>query len=468
MTINYDTEISSLIKQEDVESITDELMTSISDYVSKTEDVIGQEITSGGLSQEALNIEGDSPLTDESILVLGYTQNIRDEMKSIGSKLSVAAVQQRYVELNDLKDKVEEYISELEESQSELKGLINKHKYDENPDQTALGQWNRNLNIVETKIEKYEQKLEDIASELSKLSFTTPDGYTIDFSEIEPGSRVALALEEYASQIDSAEIKHITKDTLILEETVEYNGFTFKRTHVLVNDPSQLTYEPANGKYASGVETTSAALKRTGAVAGFNGSHFITSSMVTSGFSLGQQDTRNPNLTVAIVNGEVKYESGTTSGFEWCLDKDGNFFSAPKGISAQSLIDDYGVVSTFTCHEDYAIKDGNINYGVGGTQVQYNKTIVGSKDACDFYVISGYMHTKTGAEYLKSLGCDEARSLDMGGSTTAIVDDNITVVDYDGTFLTSESDERAIGDFLLVYDTSSDDSDDDEKVGSYT
>ena len=274
--------------------------------------------------------------------------------------------------------------------------------------------------------------VDNTPSQVSNVSTSKKD---INVDNVASGSRVASALDKYSSELDSAEYAKVNENIFMTITPTNVDGNNCYLTHVVINNPSQIFGEPANGRYASGLETATSAAKRLGTNTALvlNGSHFS--------YADGSEDLKGANYIV-IVDGEIK-TNGTAGGMEICLDKNGNLFNAPAGTSAQDLVDK-GVVYTFSSHDSHLISNGTKTYE--HQDGAYNSTVIGQKEACDYYILTGSTSNFGAADYLYDKGCTFAKSMDQGGSVSLV---------YNGQLIntpTDDSGERAIGDFLCISD----------------
>lgn len=257
----------------------------------------------------------------------------------------------------------------------------------------------------------------------------------INPGNVKDGSRVALALSDYSSELENAEYARVDENIFMTITPTTVDGNKCYLTHVVVNDPSQIFGEPANGQYGSGLETATSAAKRlgSGTVLVLNGSHFS--------YENGTEDLKGAN-NIVIVNGQIK-TNGNAGGMEICLDKNGNLFNATPGTSAQELVNK-GVVYTFSSHDSHLISNGSKTYEHQDNA--YNSTVIAQKAPCDYYFLTGSTSNYGAADYLYDKGCTFAKSMDQGGSVSLV---------YNGHLInnpTDSSGERAIGDFLCITD----------------
>ncbi len=242
------------------------------------------------------------------------------------------------------------------------------------------------------------------------------------------GTRVALAQEKYAADLDRA-LKSESSENLfytVTEETI--NGHKVYVTHIVINDGSQINGEPANGSYGNGLETSSSAAKRVGAKLLINGSHFLEN---------GKQDLSGAN-DVVIVNGKV-VSGSSAGGMEICLDKNGKLFTAPPGTSANDLVN-MGVKYTFSSHDSHLIGNGKKYNEV--VEKTYNRTVIGMTEPGEYYIVTGSTGEYDVENYLYDKGCSFAKSMDQGGSVSLVSGGDLVNTPTDSTG------ERPVGDYL--------------------
>lgn len=258
------------------------------------------------------------------------------------------------------------------------------------------------------------------------------DKKSIDTSSVKSGSRVANALSKYSDELENAEYATVSENLFTTTTTEYINGQPVKVTHVVINNGSQINGAPANGSYGNGLETSSSAANRLNSSLLINGSHFD--------YANGTEDLKGGNHVV-IVNGQIKHD-GTSGGQELLLDSNGNIYNA-KGKSAQELVDN-GVKYTFSCHSTQVIENGDTSpsYLEGN---KYKRNVIGQVAPGEYYIITDTTYNNKlsdTAEYLKGKGCQNAYSLDQGGSVSLVRDDTLINNPSD------ENGERAVGDFL--------------------
>lgn len=253
----------------------------------------------------------------------------------------------------------------------------------------------------------------------------------IDTSNLISGSNVANAVQKYGDELANADYSTVNSNIFTTTTTEYINGQPVQVTHVVINDASQIKGAPANGSYASGLEKASDAGTRLNATVLVNGSHFTSS---------GAEDLQGPN-NIAIVNGQIVHD-GVSGGNELLLDKNGNIYNA-SGKTAQQLVDD-GVVYSFACHSTPVIQNGDTSssYQEGRS---YKRTVIGQSAPGEYYIITDSTannRLSDTAEYLKSKGCNNAYSLDQGGSVSLALNGQLVNNPSDSTG------ERPVGDFL--------------------
>lgn len=252
----------------------------------------------------------------------------------------------------------------------------------------------------------------------------------IDMKAAKKSERISRALQKYGSEIENATYAKINDKTFMTVVPTVVNSKKCLVSHVVVDNPSQIYGEPANGSYASGLETPSSAARRTGAQLLINGSHFS--------YDDGSEDLKGTN-NIVIADGEIR-TNGTAGNMEICLDKNGRLFTSNK--SAEQLKNE-GVVYTFSSHGAPMIENGSISPICSQETRIYNRTVIGMVEPCDYYIVTDLdtqSQTAT-ANFLLSKGCTFAKSLDQGGSVALVYEGNMINPPRDGS-------ERAVGDFI--------------------
>lgn len=306
---------------------------------------------------------------------------------------------------------------------------------------SRISEYTTNINNLKSKINSYLE----IAS-VSKLSASSNQSGDIFISQsvisgedkyinldgMDSNSRVGKAYEQYKNELNNASYVYVTKDMFAITYNAEVGGKTTEVTHIVINDGSQINGSPANGSYASGLEKTSSAAKRLGAIYAINGSHF--------NYSDGSQDLRGENHIV-ISNGEIKTD-GNCGENQMILYSDGTL-AYGTGKSASELVKN-GAKYSFSCHSTPVIVNGNTSTSYRESRA-YKRTVIGTTSAGNYYIVTDKSADNVlsdTAEYLKSLGCNNAWSLDQGGSVTLAREGKVINNPSD------ESGERAIGDVL--------------------
>lgn len=272
-----------------------------------------------------------------------------------------------------------------------------------------------------------EEKITTLPSTL--LNQITKEKY-INVNALKEGTKVYEAYQKYKSELDNCKYCYVDGDHFVVIKEININGVKAYESHIVVNSGSQINGAPANGQYASGLETSTSAAKRLNSLLLINGSHFSGD---------GSEDLKGTN-NIVIVNGQVK-TGGTSGGNELLLDKNGNIFISG-GQSAEQLVND-GVKYSFACHSTPVIVNGDTGRSYAEGRV-YNRTIIAQAGDCEYYVLTdlGGQRLSSSAEYLKSKGCYNAFSLDQGGSVS--LDYGSESVYYKG----DDGVERPVGDFL--------------------
>ena len=303
----------------------------------------------------------------------------------------------------------------------------------------------QNLTAAGTKISAHIENFKTISSYLQTASSSyksTDDkaasnikdkAKNVNTTGIQNGSNVANAVVKYKDELNKADYATVDKNLFSTTTTETINGQPVKVTHVVINNGSQINGAPANGNYGSGLETASSAAKRLNSSLLINGSHFDGN---------GTEDLKGAN-NIVIVNGQIK-KDGTSGGNELLLDSNGNIFNA-YGKTAQELVDS-GVKYSFACHSTQVIENGDTSPSYREPN-QYKRNVIGQAAPGEYYIITDTNYNNRlsdTAEYLKSLGVQNAYSLDQGGSVTLVRDDDV-VNNPSGE---GANGERPVGDFL--------------------
>ena len=239
---------------------------------------------------------------------------------------------------------------------------------------------------------------------------------------------VAQATEKYSDEVKKAVESKVTENLFMTVTKENVNGNTVYISHLVMKDPSQLEKLVANGRYNNGRETISSMASKAGVVWAVNGSHYDVNNLST-------QDYRNNNIT--IVNGKVVHNGGRSVGQEICYTKDGKWFTAPKGASAQDLLN-MGVVETYSSLQMPILENGKVVTPSNSAESaemnkSYNRTVIGQTPSGEVYVFTGYSTTRQAAEYLRKKGCTWAKSMDMGGSVTLYANGKVINKPTDGS-----------------------------------
>ena len=263
----------------------------------------------------------------------------------------------------------------------------------------------------------------------NKIMEISSDKY-INLSALKEGTNVYEAYQKYKDELENCKFCYVDGDHFIVINEIEINGVKTYQSHIVVNSGNQINGAPANGSYANGLEIGTSAANRLKSILLVNGSHFLDNG----------EEHLVVNNKIAIVNGEIK-NGGTSGGQELLLDKYGNIYCA-SGKSAEELVNN-GVKYSFSCHSTQVIENGDISPSYREDRT-YNRTLIGQAGNCEYYVLTDLSGQKlpTSAEYLKNKGCNNAFSLDQGGSVSLNYKDKS--VYYKG----DDGEERPVGDFL--------------------
>lgn len=182
-------------------------------------------------------------------------------------------------------------------------------------------------------------------------------------------------------------------------------------THIVLNNPSQIGVESANGEYGSGLEAPEKAAKRTGWIIGANGSFF-------------DAFTSQPVNPSCIIRNNRIITAGTTTGYEICLTNDGSLFSPPAGIQAEDLIA-MGVKDILISTDPLLIQGNALGEGSTTVGGQFQRTAIGMVTPGEYYIVNGFLTYADLQSVFISLGCQYARPLDGGASSVLYYKDQL-------------------------------------------
>ena len=242
------------------------------------------------------------------------------------------------------------------------------------------------------------------------------------------------AMQAYSGELATAEISHTSDNMFMSVNNVNVNGSNYRQTHVVINDPSQISVVAANDDYSGGGETIQSIAARTdGSVVSATGSFFVN----------GRQNLQGAN-NLAINNGRLvqtkngfvtseNYDSALNTragGHEICFYKDGSIGYAPEGATAKELIDS-GVVSTTANHEARRLDHGQI-IQTDQYDKSYDRTYLCMTKPGEYYLIQGKGTPENAVNYAKNeLGCTFVGSLEQGGAV-GLVANGETIQNHDG------------------------------------
>ncbi|MDO4647288.1 MAG: phosphodiester glycosidase family protein [Eubacteriales bacterium] len=242
-------------------------------------------------------------------------------------------------------------------------------------------------------------------------------------------TNVSNAKEQYADEVEHSNYNTITESVFLTIRNIEAE-LPYTITHVVVNQPSQISVVSANNAIGGGLEAPDTAATRTGWLAAINGSFFDTSTGI-------------PLSSCLIRNGMVIID-GYSSGREICIMQGGALYSPPAGISAQDLLA-VGVRDIVVSTDPLLMQDGiSTVEGAFDLTGLYPRTAIGMVSPGNYYFVSA---TGTGLSYahlqqiFQNLGCTYARPLD-GGSSVSL---------YYGQQAVLTGANRAVADYVAVF-----------------
>lgn len=327
---------------------------------------------------------------------------------------------------------------------------------------------------------------------------TTPLGtIAANFEEVNLSSPVNQAKIDYKDEYEQAKYKYCDSSKFVTIQDITIANKPAHLLHIISDDPSNLwQVENANGEYGSGEETVSSMAKRKNALFAINGAHFDMS--INGHIGTGKQDLNELN-TIAIYDGKLieafnnnesirindenqeELLNVQSKGTEICIFKDGTIGCVPNGTTAREMIE-MGVIHTLASFDNHLIENGIIqtsqnrfseiyekyangtatinekevieSWNTSFNNTHKDKTIIAMKKPGEYYILIGDHPTDDkddthsfsnieAATYLNNLGCTFAKSLDQGGSS-AMVFQNERVDTYYNDY------ERPVGNCLYV------------------
>lgn len=141
----YTTPMSMAIDPNVVESKMTEITTSLSAWINEVNNIIEEERTVGGLSVEALDFGGITPLNTEGAAMISSLNELLQTAEDIKGKLVTEATNKRKEELQTLKQAIDIHIEEL---YAELNALKENNSRGEN--NAAISQKTTTISVWET------------------------------------------------------------------------------------------------------------------------------------------------------------------------------------------------------------------------------------------------------------------------------------------------------------------------------
>lgn len=242
-----------------------------------------------------------------------------------------------------------------------------------------------------------------------------------------------LADNVFQKELADAAYSHVSDSILVtIKRHVTEKNQVYLVSHIVINDPSQVTGGLSNDTFGGSRENPTTACKRTGAILLTNGSYFS--------YKSGEPVCYG----ICIKNGEVK-KDGKTNGNEICLTNTGLLFTPAKGLTSDELLL-AGVTQVFGTADPLLIQD---SVKIPQSQKKtYPRTAIGMKRPCEYYIITaaegnynnGVSFTQL-QDLFYDLGCVYARSLDGGGSASLVLNGTLINKPAAGA-------ERPVTDFL--------------------
>ena len=250
--------------------------------------------------------------------------------------------------------------------------------------------------------------------------------YQISLTAME-NTNVTNAVRNNKEEWKKADYIHISDSIYIAITQITDNRGYYYISHVVINDPSQIVSAMSYDTWGGSRERPSSAANRLGMVLATNGSYF---SYETNAPRCADVFIKNGKIYSDRYSDEEEEEETTTDGNELCLLEDGTLWTPEEGMTAQDLLD-RGVRDVWGAGDPLLIQEGRLypthHDWVNG---KYPRTGIGMVEPCEYYILTagsgGYRGGLTFDDVqsiFKDLGCQYARTLDGGGSSTLVFND---------------------------------------------
>lgn len=179
MRITWETEINELLTVEEAVGIVEEDEAQIRKRVEPRIDALELEMTVGGLSQQALVFDGNTPLYDKAHAIVKEYEDLVQKLKKITEEVETKTKEKRKEELMELQYAVQAEIDRLTRLKQQNLNLA--QQADASPNGTltmgygaysysVTGDFYRNsANTNQNRINELQEKLDRISVELKKV-----------------------------------------------------------------------------------------------------------------------------------------------------------------------------------------------------------------------------------------------------------------------------------------------------------
>lgn len=160
--IHCDTEISELLQISEVEEYLNNSTESLNNYIKEIKSTLDNQMTLGGLSTKAFEIDGDPLLNSAANKTLEQVEELEQTYDSLRKSALSYAEEQRKQELTKLKIKIFDKILEINAKISSTRSIIMDIKSVVNPG--SVTEYQNKLDLLSTEKEKYTTKYEEVSS----------------------------------------------------------------------------------------------------------------------------------------------------------------------------------------------------------------------------------------------------------------------------------------------------------------
>ena len=156
--ITWKTDVTDIINPEKVDNDLNKNISEINSIIDSIYDNVKVEVNKGGLSNTALNLNGESPSNVMADNILKNIEEIRMISNKLKDKINNQVVEQKKIEKNQLVTSIEEKITEQEKILENTEAL--KGRLTEGNNVVSVAEVDNVINITKEKINMLHERLE--------------------------------------------------------------------------------------------------------------------------------------------------------------------------------------------------------------------------------------------------------------------------------------------------------------------